>query len=492
MDSDVSDELVTLATVKGVSLLKFGDLEQQGRTLAFVPTLPTPEDLCTICYTSGTTGKPKGVMLSHGNVLAVSSASLALIGYNKLFPNPNPIAQLDTPGEVYLSYLPLAHVMERAVISTLVTLGFKIGFFQGDVLKLMSDCEALKPTFFVSVPRLFNRVHDKVRAGVEAKGGFSKWLFDYAFEAKLANLRRDGTMTHWLYDRLVFATIREKLGGRVKAMLTGSAPLSAPVLDFLRVVFSCPVLEGFGMTETAAITSLTAPGDLTQGQIGLPSPCVEIKLVDIPEMGYTSKDQPNPRGEIWIKGASVFKGYYKDPDATADALNDGWVVTGDVGMWDAQGRLFLIDRKKAIFKLSQGEYVAPEKIEAVLCRNAKIAQAFVDGDSLKPCLVAIIVPDKESVLPWAQETFPSLSTASWEDICKDAQVRSAILKEITLLGSKGTNELKGFEVPKAIHLEPELFSIENGMLTPKFSMKRPIAKQKYAQIVKDLYATVKE
>lgn len=492
MDSDISDELVTLATVKDIKLIKFGDLEQQGRFLSFTPTPPTPEDLCTICYTSGTTGKPKGVMLSHGNVLAVSSGALALIGYNKMFPNPNPIANLDTPGEVYLSYLPLAHVMERAVITTLITLGFKIGFYQGDVLKLMSDCEALKPTFFVSVPRLFNRVHDKVKAGVEAKGGFSKWLFDYAFETKLANLRSDGSMTHWLYDRLVFATIREKLGGRVKAMLTGSAPLSAPVLDFLRVVFSCPVLEGFGMTETAAITSLTAPGDLTPGQIGLPSPCVEIKLVDIPEMGYTSKDLPNPRGEIWIKGASVFKGYYKDTNSTADALKDGWMVTGDVGMWDAQGRLFLIDRKKALFKLSQGEYVSPEKIEAVLCRNSKIAQAFVDGDSLKPSLVAIIVPDKEIVLPWACESFLGTTNSTWEEICQNSMVRKAILNEITALGSKGTNELKGFEVPKAIHLEPELFSIENGMLTPKFSMKRPIAKQKYAQIVKDLYATIKE
>jgi long-chain acyl-CoA synthetase len=246
------------------------------------------------------------------------------------------------------------------------------------------------------------------------------------------------------------------------------------------------------MTETAAITSLTAPGDLTHGQIGLPSPCVEIKLVDIPEMGYTSKDHPNPRGEIWIRGASVFKGYYKDTTCTAEALHDDWMVTGDVGMWDAQGRLFLIDRKKAIFKLSQGEYVAPEKIEAVLCRNSKIAQAFVDGDSLKPFLVAVVVPDKEAVLPWAHETFPTLSSASWEEICSDAQVRTAIMQDIVRLGSKGTNELKGFELPKAIHLEPELFSIDNGMLTPKFSIKRPIAKKKYAQTVKDLYATIKE
>lgn len=494
MDSEVSDEMVVMAGLKNIRLIKFGELEQLGRQQAdFTPSPAKPEDLCTICYTSGTTGKPKGVMLSHANVLAVSSGALALIGYNKLCPNPNPIAQLESPGEVYLSYLPLAHVMERAIIATLLTLGFKIGFFQGDVLKLMSDCEALRPTFFVSVPRLFNRVYDKVMAGVAAKGGFSKWLFDYAFETKLAALKQDGTLTHWLWDRLVFAPIREKLGGRVKAMLTGSAPLSAQVLDFMRVVFSCPVLEGFGMTETAAITTLTAPGDLTQGQIGVPTPCVEVKLVDIPEMNYTSKDEPNPRGEIWVRGSSVFSGYYKNEEATADSLkSDNWLATGDVGMWDARGRLYLIDRKKALFKLSQGEYVAPEKIEAVLCRQAKVAQAYVEGDSLKPFLIAIIVPDREHVLPWARSTFLHLASASWEEICAEPAVASAILQDLARLGSKGTGELKGFEMPKALHLEPELFSVENGMLTPKFSLKRAVAKKKYEAVIKNLYASVKE
>jgi len=487
MDSSISDELITMAQVKNICLHKFGDVEQAGRASKdWKVTPPLPEDLCTICYTSGTTGKPKGVQLTHSNVLSVSSGALALIGYNKQYPNPNPICQLDSPGEVYLSYLPLAHVMERAIIHTLLTLGFKIGFYQGDVLKLMDDCVALKPTFFVSVPRLFNRVYDKVKAGVAAKGGFSAWLFNYAFSVKLGELKRTGQLTHWLYDRLVFAGIREKLGGRVKAMLTGSAPLSAAVLDFLRVVFSCPVLEGFGMTESAAITTLTCPGDLTPGQIGLPAPCVEIKLVDIPEMGYTSADQPNPRGEICIRGTSIFTGYYRDAQNTAESLRDGWLVTGDVGMWDGQGRLFLIDRKKALFKLAQGEYVAPEKIEAILCRSPLVAQAFVDGNSLRSSLVAIIVPDKEQVAGLV----PRLNGAAWADVCQDAEVKKAIMAELGKL--KASGDLKGFELPRAIHLEPELFSVDNGMLTPKFTLKRPIAKQRYAQVVTGLYATFQD
>ncbi len=356
----------------------------------------------------------------------------------------------------------------------------------------LADVEALKPTFFVSVPRLFNRVHDKVKAGVNAKGGFAKWLFNYAFETKLEALRKNGELKHWLWDRLVFAGIREKLGGRVKAMLTGSAPLSAQVIDFLRVVFSCPVIEGFGMTETAAITTLTPPGDLTQGQIGLPVPCVEIKLVDIPEMSYTSKDQPNPRGEIWIRGPSVFSGYYKDEENTKISLRDGWVVTGDVGMWDAQGRLFLIDRKKSLFKLAQGEYVAPEKVEAIICRNNKVAQAYIDGNSLKSFLVAVIVPDKETVIPWARETFDLPEETTWTEICNNEQVKQGILKEINCLGSKGTGELKGFEVPRAIHLEPELFSVESGLVTPTFKLKRPTAKNHFGGVIAAMYETVKE
>jgi len=302
-------------------------------------------------------------------------------------------------------------------------------------------------------------------------------------------LKRTGQLTHWLYDRLVFAGIREKLGGRVKAMLTGSAPLSAAVLDFLRVVFSCPVLEGFGMTESAAITTLTCPGDLTPGQLGLPAPCVEIKLVDIPEMGYTSADKPCPRGEIWIRGPTIFTGYYQNKEQTDETMTDGWLNTGDVGMFDEAGRLYIIDRKKALFKLAQGEYISPEKIEAQLARSPLIAQAYVEGSSLKSYIVAVVIPDEETLMPWAKNKGID---GDFVKVCQEQRTKDAIMKEIVMMGNAGSKELRGFEIPKAIHLDTELFTPENGLVTPTFKLKRAQAKAKYGTIIQDLYASVTE
>lgn len=167
--------------------------------------------------------------------------------------------------EAYLSYLPLAHVFERIVFVVMMVLGAQIGFYQGDVMKLMDDLAALKPTIFVSVPRLFNRIYDKVRAGVAQKGFIARTLFSWAYDTKTANLKASSELTHWLWDSLVFDSVRQKIGGRVKVIITGSAPLSPKVADFLRVVFACEVLEGYGMTETSAVTCLVRPRLLTDG-----------------------------------------------------------------------------------------------------------------------------------------------------------------------------------------------------------------------------------
>jgi long-chain acyl-CoA synthetase len=476
----------------GLEILYLGDLEASGRGVAadFAPRPPSPEDLCTICYTSGTTGTPKGVMLSHRAILASASAALRMLQAPQRL-GKGPLVPLQRGAEAYLSYLPLAHIFERVVMVAMITMGAKVGFYQGDVLKLMDDLAALRPTIFVSVPRLFNRVYDKVMAGVKEKGAVAQWLLAWAFDAKLEALRRDGLLTHWLYDRLVFSAIRERLGGRVKVMITGSAPLAGKVMDFLRVVFSCHVLEGYGMTETSAVSCLTCPGDLYCPQLGVPSPCVEAKLVDIPEMGYTTRDSPRPRGEIWIRGASCFSGYYRSPERTAEALTpDGWVVTGDVGEWDEAGRLLMIDRRKCLFKLAQGEYVSPERVEAVLARHPLVAQAFVEGNSLKASLVAVVVPDVPRLRAWYAQLsggecggmdLPAL-------LARDPSIPALLARELgQALGSRGSGELKGFEVPRALHLEAEAFSVENGLLTPTFKLKRSVAKAKYAPVLSTLY-----
>lgn len=517
-----------------VEIVFFGTLLEQGALIPFSPRPPRPEDLCTICYTSGTTGDPKGVMLPHSALLADASACLALCGYgpNGFSPDQRSLFELKSD-DVHISYLPLAHIFERVVMTALTTVGAGIGFYQGDTLKLMDDIAVLRPTIFVSVPRLFNKVYDKVMAGVKQKSSFQRFMFNMAYSAKLENLRENGELKHWIYDRFVFKEIREKLGGRVRAMLSGSAPISPEVMDFLRVCFACEVYEGYGQTETSAGTCLTIRHDWTTGHVGIPAPCNEIKLVDVPDMDYFANDPSHPRGEICVRGPNCFTGYYKDYKNTRDTLDtDGWVHSGDIGEWDARGRLRVIDRKKNMFKLSQGEYIAPERIEAVLTKSPLIAQCFLHGHPLESTTVAVIVPDREGLNRWVHKQLerepidptvlaaggsklntptgekvivpgsPSLADSkdslisrlanlTFEELCEDPAVHAQIKKEISGFGKSGTDELKGFEIPKSFHLEKEPFSLENGLLTATFKLKRNEAIKKYQTIVEEMYSSIR-
>jgi len=255
-------------------------------------------------------------VLTHKNIIATVSSLHKMASHQKFF--------IPGPTDTHISYLPLAHVFERACQAVMISGAARIGYYQGDILKLLDDVAILQPTIFVSVPRLFNRIYDKVLAGVKAKGGIAAFLFNRAYATKKANLRR-GILEHAIWDRLVFGAIRARLGGRVKHIVSGSAPISPDVIDFLRICFSADVYEGYGQTEQAAGLCMSYRGDLTPGQVGPPQLCVEVKLKDIPGMNYTSQDKPFPRGEIMLRGHSVFPGYYKAPQQTAETIDaDGW------------------------------------------------------------------------------------------------------------------------------------------------------------------------
>ncbi|RKP08894.1 hypothetical protein THASP1DRAFT_14984 [Thamnocephalis sphaerospora] len=462
---------------EGIQVLTFSETEDLGRDGGLEPAGTAGlDDIFTICYTSGTTGLPKGVVLTHFNMLSEVEGAHELGRHNKLFTV--------TKDEVYISYLPLAHVMERTLQALFTSRGASIGFYQGDTLKLLDDVAELKPTLFVSVPRLFNRIYDKVLGGVKAKGGVAAYLFNKAYKQKLQNLERNVNY-HWLWDRLVFGAVRSKLGGRVKHMLTGSAPIAPDVVDFLRVCFSADVYEGYGQTENAAGLSLTFRYDCQSGHVGVPFPCCEVKLLDLPEMNYTSTDKPYPRGEICVRGNQVFREYYRLPEKTAETLDaDGWCRTGDVGMWDERGRLKIIDRAKNIFKLAQGEYIAPERIENVYQKHELVAQAFVYGDSLQATLVGIIVPDEEELAKFAAGH--NLGGKSYQELCAVEDVRQHILRQLGAFGK--ANGLKGFENVKNIRLESDAFTVENDLLTPSFKLKRQPVTAKYRTAIDEMYA----
>lgn len=239
MDQDVDDQTMQRAKELGVDIHTFKQVEELGAEITEESEMPSVEDVATICYTSGTTGVPKGAVITQANCVAstYSAAHVSEIGV---------LANVDET-DLYISYLPMAHVFERVAQGFVLFRGSAIGYYHGDTAGLMDDIYELKPTIFVSVPRLFNRIYDKVLAGVAAKGGVSSYLFNKAYAAKKANL--NNSVHHWIYDRLVFAPVREKLGGRLRFILSGSAPIAPEVLEFLKICFSATVHEGYGQTE---------------------------------------------------------------------------------------------------------------------------------------------------------------------------------------------------------------------------------------------------
>lgn len=464
------DEMPSFPSTREVEIISYSKLLNQGikNPHPFCP--PKPDDVATIMYTSGTTGMPKGAVLSHGNLIAnIAGESVGMTFY---------------PSDIYISYLPLAHIFERSTQMLLSHYGVAVGFYQGDSLKLMDDISVLRPTIFFSVPRLFNRIYAGIINAVKSSGVLRERVFNAAYNAKKQAIL-SGKNSSPMWDRLVFNKIKERLGGRVRYMVSAASPLSPAVLEFLRVCFGCVFVEGYGMTENACVISHMDVKDNLLGQVGAPIVSCEIKLVDVPEMNYTSEDQPHPRGEICVRGPTVFQGYFKDEVQTRETIDeDGWLHTGDIGLWLPGGRLKIIDRKKNIFKLAQGEYVAPEKIENVYAKCKFVAQCFVYGDSFKNSLVSVVSVDQDALKAWAADE--GIKYEDLGQLCNNPRTRAAVLADMDATGKEA--QLRGFECAKSVTLVPAPFTMENGLVTPTFKIKRAQAKAYFAEAIANMYA----
>ncbi|XP_043568665.1 long-chain-fatty-acid--CoA ligase 5 [Chiloscyllium plagiosum] len=462
------DALKEHGTKCGIEVLSLKEVEDLGRANLKKPIPPEPEDMCIVCFTSGTTGNPKGAMLTHGNVVANSAAFFKIIE-STFIPRTDDIS---------ISYLPLAHMFERVVQTALYCSGARVGFFQGNIQLLADDMKMLQPTVFPVVPRLLNRIYDKVQSGAQTP--FKRWLLNLAVRSKEAEISKKIIRNDSFWDKLVFNKVQATMGGRVRVMVTGAAPISPSVLTFLRAALGCQIFEAYGQTECTAGCTISMVGDSTAGHVGAPIPCNIVKLVDVEDMNYFAA---NGEGEVCVKGSNVFKGYLKDSERTAEAKDsDGWLHTGDVGKWLPNGTLKIIDRKKNIFKLAQGEYIAPERIENIYIRSAPVAQVFVHGDSLKSHLVAIVVPDPE--------VLPEFATSkgfkgSYQQLCKNSEVKKVILEDMVKLGKEAG--LKSFEQVKDLYLHTEMFTIENGLLTPTLKAKRSELAKYFKSEIDQLY-----
>ncbi|KAF9929432.1 hypothetical protein FBU30_001570 [Linnemannia zychae] len=455
----VGSVLRIYAADKGIQLLDWDEVEALGQERQRRHSPPQPSDVFTICYTSGTTGMPKGAMITHENVVSTIASA-------------NTIQSLDKD--------------ELAMYGV----GGQVGYWTGDVLRVLEDLAVLQPTFFPTVPRLLNRIYARIQAATVEAPGLVGILARKAVATKIANLNAGLGNKHALWDRLLFNKVRMALGGRVNKILTDSAPIAEHVLSFLRIALIVDIAEAYGQTESTASGTMTRAEERKASHVGPPSPNCEIKLVDVPGLNYFATDQPYPRGEVCYRGPSVFNGYLKDEEKTREAIDEeGWLHSGDVSFIKENGTLTIIDRVKNVFKLSIGEYVAIEKVEYQISTRLPIAfQLFVHGDSLEACLVAILVPDPDAFPAFANKVLGSKSNAFISDY-QDPKLRRAVLMGIALAGQEAG--LKSFEIPKAVFIEPNPFTVEGGILTPTLKIKRPVAVKTYRQQLDELYREIK-
>lgn len=434
-----------------------------------------PEQIAFFSYTSGTTGKPKGAMVSHRNLMACISGSVPIL----------PLQE----GWTHLSYLPLAHVLERIVSSCAFYIKARIGIYGGNPRKIKEDLGSLKPDFFVSVPRMYNKFYDAIMGKIKAQTGIKAFMAQRAIASKEYHHEKGGHYEHTVWDKLVFGKMKQVLGGNCKYMLTGSAPISDEVRRFMKIAFCCPFVEGYGQTECLGAEFATLEEDSTMGHVGGPLPHIEFKLIDVPEMNYFSTDKDEngnlaPRGEILVRSAAVIPGYYKNEAKTNDTIDEeGWLHSGDIGtILPGNGALRIVDRRKNIFKLSIGEYIAPDKLEQIYKATDGVGDIFVYGDSLKSCLIAIVHPDPEELKGIA--TGLDIASEDYNELVQMEEVKKYFFD--ALLSKQKTSGLKGFERIKRIALCPQSFE-DLDLLTTTFKLKRHAAKEHFQEQLDELY-----
>ncbi|WP_394617826.1 AMP-dependent synthetase/ligase [Lentzea sp. JNUCC 0626] len=411
----------------GVEVLRFGAVPRgEGDYAALIGVL-APDDLATLIYTSGTTGTPKGVELTHENWLTTAEA-IASLGILR-------------PDDLHFLWLPLSHAFGKVLTMAMIAAGVPTAV-DGSVERIVDNLGELRPSIVAAAPRIFEKIHGRIVAGAREKGGATEKIFRWAD-------REHGPATRWLADRLVYRKLRDRVGGRIRYFVSGSAPLAPEIAEFFERA-GITILEGYGLTESSAATFFNRPGMIKIGTVGPPIPGMDVKIAD--------------DGEVLLHGPGVMRGYHNRPDATAESLVDGWLHTGDIGELDEAGRLKITDRKKELIKTSGGKYVAPARIESMInAASPYISNVIVHGDRRKYCVALVTLdPDTAAGLTNAEE-----------------EVGTAIKTVNAQLARHET--IKRFAV-----LEHD-FSVEDGLLTASLKPRRREIEKRYKDVLDGLY-----
>ncbi|PNX99167.1 long chain acyl-CoA synthetase 1-like protein, partial [Trifolium pratense] len=400
--TSLTNEEKDKATNIGIKPYSWEEFLHMGKENPSTILPPQAHNICTIMYTSGTSGDPKGVVLTHENITYfVRGMDIFMEQFEEKM----------TVEDVYLSFLPLAHILDRTIEEYFFHKGASVGYYHGDLTALRDDLMELKPTLFAGVPRVFEKVY-------EGK-----------YQESSGRAQSSEKNSLWL----ALQTVKARLGGRVRLIIAGGAPLSSEIEEFLRVTSCAFVCQGYGLTETCGSTTLAYPDEMCMlGTVGPVSIYNELQLEEVPEMGYNPLGSPSC-GEICLRGKTVFTSYHKNPELTRETIKDGWFHTGDIGEMQPNGVVKIIDRKKNLIKLSQGEYIALEHLENVYGITPIVEDVWVYGNSFKSVLVAVVVPNEDIAKKWS---YSNGYMAPFSELCSFDQFKKYVLSELKLTAER--------------------------------------------------------
>jgi long-chain acyl-CoA synthetase len=460
MESEYPDDFVP---TEGIDFKNCQEILESGQKSELKNEFSEPDDVAIIMYTSGSTGVPKGCPLTHRNIIA-GSASFVQLGVGV------------SPNDVYLSFLPLAHIYAVVVEMIAFGHGARVGYTRGLVKYLMDDIGMLRPTAMICVPRVLNKIADAMKEKISQKSKFLQKLIYWAIDLK-AKQAHENRAHSLLLDYIIFDKFKAALGGRMRLVVNGGAPIMQNVFDFIQATVTPNVLQGYGLTETSAgvaAQEIPVADPRTVGPVGLGC---EIRVRAVPNTDYDAEGD-YPTGELQVRGPIVFSGYYRAPELNEDAFDeDGFFNTGDVVQITESNELLIIDRAKHLVKLSQGEYISLTSLNETYSFAKACSFVYIYADSMHDLPIAMCVPKPELIEKW--------KAAGIEDITKDETVKKEILASLEEVLVK--HKLRGFERIKKVIIETEEPTIENGLLTPSMKPQYAALKRKYEKQFLELY-----